>query len=830
VEALLAQAVDYPLTLVVAGAGYGKTRAVYSFLRHHAVSATWVQLTDDDNQSARFWENYTQALTRRNAAVAGQMAAAGFPLTAERFARYVALMDDMCAPADKYILVLDDFHRLRDGKVLNFIEALIHTPLPNTATVIISRTEPAVHTVSMMAKGRAAVVAENALRFTEEEISEYLSRLPGETTEPPPPRSIALIRRETDGWALAVDSVCRALKKNVGLTEAIGAMRLSAQTLIERELAPATPELRRFLISLSLLSHLPQDFLQNWAADEHLRAMEQYSAFIRFDAYLDSYRLHPLLLAWLRERSGEISAADKQAVYLRAAEWSLARRAWLDAIGYYEKAGDYQNMSLTVSNLPLVLPRATAEFLLPLVSDLPQAVLQATPRLYIIRIRCLFALERYDEALTEIAAIASRHGPHPDDPEINRLLCHCHLNLAFIKIFTCSFTHDYTFPADFTQAEEYYVQGGFIPADVPANNFMLSMFINQTGRAEAGSLESYITALDAAIPCLSHVLPGCGAGLNNLARAEAAYMRADMNNCVKFALQAMFRAAEMKQYEIENRAVFFLLGAALFTGDYESIRLNRLRLQKMLTNEDYVERAAHYDIVAGWYYALLGQTGHVADWLKMSPTGQNSAPSARLEFANLTRYICYLADQRHDELLACLQAYRENDCRRLCLPARLELLTLEAVVRFRLKQKKAALDLLQKAYELAAPNAIEIFFINKGADMRALTAAALKNPRTSIPAAWLQKINRKASTFSKKIQFISQEYKKEYHLGDRISLSPRETELLRALTDGRSRLQIAGAMNMSLSMVKSAIILLEEKIGAENQRDAIRIALEQKLI
>jgi LuxR family maltose regulon positive regulatory protein len=830
VESLLAQATSHPLCMVLAGAGYGKTRAVYSFLQNCDAVVSWIQLAGEDNHPARFWENYTQAMARHNPDTARQLAVAGFPHTPERFARYAVLMDDSNAPMHNYIYVFDDFHLIYNEEVLNFIDKIINTPLPNVTELIISRTEPPINTVSMLSKGHAAVLTEDALRFTEDEVDACLRQSAAGMANSLPPQSAALIRQETAGWALAVDSVCQALKKDVSLPEAISAMRFNSQALIDRELAPATPSFRRFLVSLSLLPHLPLEFLEKQVAEEHLRALEQYSAFIRFDGYLNSYRLHPLLIAYLREQADETSAEEKQAVYRLAAEWSKSRKAWLDAIGYYEKAGDYENLVRTVTNLPLILPISTAEFLLPLLDGLPPSAYQSTLRLFTIHIRCLVSLERYDEARAELADIIARYGARTADPEINRLLCHSYVNLSLIKLYTCTFTHDYSFPAACAQADEYYTKGGFIAQDALVNNFSLSTFITRSGQTEAGSLERYIEALDAAIPHLSRPLPGCGVGLNDLARAEAAYMRLDLNNCVKFALQAMFQAGDNKQYEIENRAVFFLLCAALAAGKYDAVQANLRRLQKQLANEDYTDRAMHYDIVIGWYYVMLGQTGQVADWLKLSPDSRSSATIMQMEFENLTRYMCYLADRRHEELLVCLQAYRNTGHEWFCLPARIELLVLESVTRFRLKQREEALDLLREAYAVAAPNSLDIFFVTKGADMRALTAAAVKDPHNSIPPAWLEKINRKASAFSKKIQFIAKEYKKEHQLGEQVRLDPRETELLRALAGGRSRLQIAAELKLPLTMVKSSINLLEEKIGAENQRDAVRIALEQKLI
>ncbi|MDR3200755.1 MAG: helix-turn-helix transcriptional regulator, partial [Spirochaetales bacterium] len=58
IDRLLEKAVESPLVTVVAGAGYGKTHSVYSFLRKYNALTTWMQFSERDNIGERFWENF----------------------------------------------------------------------------------------------------------------------------------------------------------------------------------------------------------------------------------------------------------------------------------------------------------------------------------------------------------------------------------------------------------------------------------------------------------------------------------------------------------------------------------------------------------------------------------------------------------------------------------------------------------------------------------------------------------------------------------------------------------------------------------------------------
>ncbi|MDR3167820.1 MAG: LuxR C-terminal-related transcriptional regulator [Treponema sp.] len=832
---LLERAVQGSLVAVVAGAGYGKTHAVLSFVRKYGGTAAWMQISELDNNEWRFWENFTRTVSLVNKESAVRLANLGFPGTKRQFDRYLLVPQRGISPQKRYLFVYDDFHLLRNEAVLNFLERSITSPFPNITSILISRNEPVINTVGLLSKGLLTRMTEDELRFSQEEMTAFF-QLQGITL---PDATAAKLYQDTEGWAFAIALAGRTLKKG-NLDSGQSVIRDNVFNHIEGEIfSSISGGLQKFLIKLSLIDHLAGDLLKELAVSEDgeesggklIGEMERIGSFIRFDTYLSTYRIHLLLLEYLKSKQDNLTEDEKRDVYLQAGRWCAAHDLKMDAISYYEKAGAYDKLiNLVYTVLPMALPDYISGFLMEVLNRAPRELHETVTTVRILRTRLLFTLRRFDESTADAWEIINRFEVQPPSAFSNRLLFASYNHLGFIGMITCVHTRRYDFAAYFEKACGYYAQSGS-ELRGPVTIISLGSYICRVGSAEAGDPEKFIAAVAASLPHLAITMNGCGYGMDDLAQAELAYFRGDLDRVEKFSYQALYKAQKWNQYEIENRALFYLLRLHIAQGNQDKIPEIFKLLDALLEVPGYLNRYIFYDIVLGWFYAHIGLAEKVAPWLK-EDFEERELNSLVLGMESLVRVKWYIAEGRYSQALVSLESPENRFGLGIFLFGKVAIKILEAICRYRLAELDEAFRALKEAYDLAQPNALDMPFIEMGKDMYLLTGAILRDQQSAIPQPWLEKIQRNASAYAKKLAAAAEklgEQKKDRQPREFL-LSRQEMRVLIGLSQGLTREEIARSGKFSVNQVKNIISSMYLKLGAVNRADAIRIAIAMGLL
>ncbi|MDR0623889.1 MAG: LuxR C-terminal-related transcriptional regulator [Treponema sp.] len=837
VNSLLQGAIQNPLLIVTAGPGYGKTQAVSSFLRDYDAAIIWMQLSPEDNLGWRFWEHYTGLVTQMRGGLGAQLAELGFPETLRQFDRYMTLFYGETRSRKKYITVFDDFHLIRDTTILHFFERILAAPPPDTAMILISRTEPALNTVHLLSRGILARLTMEDLRFSREEITRFFRM----QSIPLSGEEAAQIHRDTDGWALAVNLIARSLKTRKTGADGYSSFLKDSFRKIEDTLFTALEDdQQKSLIKLSLLDYWPQELLKELPKDQG-RITEMDSSlysFIRYDAYLQGYRIHHLFLELLREKQNLLSSGEIREVYIRAAGWYLRNNLKLDAAVNYERAGDYRGFLSVIEAFPRIPPQRVTAFLLEIADRMiaappppPEGAEQEDFLFlrYIIRAKLLMCLGRFDESAGEAREIIKQFEPLPPSPRRSRLLAAAYNNLGTLVLFTARYTKNHNAAPYFERGYHYYREyPDPIRGQISQSN--LGSYIIQVGvPAEPGEIERALDMLASAIPYASASLDGHLSGADSLARAELAYYQTDLTRAEQFAREAVYQGREKKQYEVENRGLFYLMRICTHTGHIPEIRELQWQLEAQLEITEYLNRYTIYDIGMGRFYAQIGLTGKIAPWLR-NEYEEGELNALFHNFDIMVKLRCHFSEKQYDLVLRALE-HKEN-WRELesFLLGKLEITILEAAARYHLGEEEQALAVLEKAYLMAASNSLDMPFIELGEDMRLLVEAALlrEGPRYGqIPRPWLENIRSRASAYSKKLLIVVEQYLGENQIGKQplVYLTCREREVLSGLAKGLTREDISAETGLSLNTVKAVIRLVYGKLGAKNRADAIRIAI-----
>jgi len=355
INKLLTDAAKNPVTTVCAGAGYGKTRAVFDFLQQQERPFVWIQLSERDNSPARFWENFINTVTQYDISLAGEYTEIGFPDTQEKNDRFQTLRK--AALMDKPdIIVFDDFHLLEEPSVLNFMERMINDITPTDMMILICRNLPKVNINTHQIKGYISDIREADLSFSESELTDYLRRqdlfVDGQT--------IREIYKDTQGWAFSVNLVARSLKRVPNYFGYVkNTLKKNIFELMETDAWNIVPDnLRNFLVRLSLIDHLSAELIGILVDnnEELLYGLRNQSSYVRYDGYGGAYQIHHLFLDFLRTKKDILTDEEIHETYKVAANWCMQNNFKIDALRYFEIIGDYESIVSVFHTLPPVFP------------------------------------------------------------------------------------------------------------------------------------------------------------------------------------------------------------------------------------------------------------------------------------------------------------------------------------------------------------------------------------------------------------------------------------------------------------------------------------------
>ncbi|MDR0999111.1 MAG: LuxR C-terminal-related transcriptional regulator [Treponema sp.] len=842
IHKLLEKALQNPVVTINAGEGYGKTWAAYSFLRNSDSVNAWIRVSEQDNKAEHLWEKKNNTVGLCNPELGSGLLDIGFPDTNERFDKHYRLIEKKIKPEKKYILVYDDFHLIRDPRILDFLNQYLVSPFPNISTILIYRKEPDINNVSLLSKGFLARISEEDLRFNREETVRYFKEQHIPMTE----ENLNHVYHSTEGWPLLLSLIAReALDKKPGeWAYSPELLKRKSEKLIEdRFFSSLHGEMRKFLIKISLMERRPRELFERLASRELVADMEKISPIIRYDSYRHGYRIPKILIEFLREKQGELSPEEIRQFYGSAAEWYAENGLRTEAALCYDRAGDYRGIFNMINSFPGLMPGEIAAFFMGLigthldensgVDDEYLALLR-----YTVRPKLIFALGRLEEAAAECRRIIQQFESLPPNALNAKILVMNYTCLGSILIFSCRFTRNYNFFPVFKKALYHYEKYPFHPEEALTKCGLPSYICQIAYPAEKELFESSIGKLASIEPYASRVLNGYLSGAGFLAWAELYYFKGDIGAAEKNARQAVFQARENRQYETENRGLFFLLRISIHSGDQGEIENIFRQLENQLEKTDYFSRFIFYDIVSGWFYAQTGNTSRIAPWLRNNFEKSELSDLFR-PFETLVKAKCAYAEKRYNAVLQILET--QNDPRGLesFYLGKLEVLLLKAATRYHLGSVRAALADLGEACKIAFPCSFSMPFTELGETMYLLAGAALSSEKNSISSEWLEKTRNRASAYGKKLNILAESLRQpgkevlEQGLAENPPvpvLRRREEMVLQALSQGFTREEIVRKEQISLNAVKENIKNLYDKLGALNRADAIRIANSMGLL
>lgn len=337
-----------PLTVVSAGAGWGKTltTAAWAAGSPGIGPVAWLSVDDGDNEPRSFW-NYVLAALRGvltlppGNAIAGLDPALG--CEEENLRRLAAGIAELPAPV---VLVIDDFHLLHEPAVLEGVAALLRHPPRQLRLVLLTRADPALPLHRLRVNDELAEIRARDLAFSATEAA----RLFAADGVPVPPDQAELLVRRTEGWPAGLRLAALFLRRDGhqrSAEEFAGDDRAVTDYLVEEVLASQPPDLRRFLMRTSVAERVSSGLAEVLTGyprcQSVLETLERTNAFVvGLGSDRRWFRYHPLLREMLQHQLSLSEPDTLSGLHRRAALWFADSEAPVEALRHALAAEDWE--------------------------------------------------------------------------------------------------------------------------------------------------------------------------------------------------------------------------------------------------------------------------------------------------------------------------------------------------------------------------------------------------------------------------------------------------------------------------------------------------------
>jgi len=413
------------LTLVSAPAGYGKTTllAQWRVAEEGNIPFAWVSLDAYDEDPGRFWTYIIEALHTVEPEVGANSLAAlkGSPSLVE----YVLplLVNELATLPRVVILVLDDYHHMRNGECHESMSFLIDNAPPTLHVVISTRVEPPLRLGRLRARGELNEVRIEKLGFTRKEASELLNET---MTLDLAATDIERLVNRTEGWAAGLYLAGLSLRNQADAHDFVevfaGDSRNVVDYLMEEVIRTQPDDVKVFLRRSSILERfsgpLCDAVLGRAGSAEFLRLLERSNLFlIPLDERRDWYRYHHLFRELLRLELRYNEPELVPVLHSRASAWYRDSGAIDEAIRHATAAADTTEAAELIARhwLSYVNAGQTAS-VSGWLDGLPEESITSDPRLCMVLawLSALAGKKEEAEHFLSLAEAGDHAGPLPD--------------------------------------------------------------------------------------------------------------------------------------------------------------------------------------------------------------------------------------------------------------------------------------------------------------------------------------------------------------------------------------------------------------------------------
>lgn len=869
------------LTLISAPAGFGKTTLLSEWIPNSRRAVTWLSLEEADNDPVRFWTYCMAALQMLQENLAQD--AKVFLYSDEqrknlgRLEHFLTLLiNEVIQFSEDFVLVLDDYHQIKNHIILEgFIFLLDHLP-PNMHIIITCRADPLLPLARLRARGQMVELRAEDLRFTYDEVAEFFNRMMKLNISA---EQIGALEIRTEGWIAGLQLAAISMQKRPDTTSFIssftGSHRFILDYLVNEVLACQPEEVQTFLLDTSLLERFTSSLCDAVTGRNDSRRMlqqlEQSNLFIvPLDHERRWYRYHHLFADLLRGRLQEQKPDQVYGFHQRACDWFEEEGLLPEAVKHAFAMKEYSRAAQLIEQAA-EMQRQAGEIatLTDWLNAIPDSVRQHQPGLSLVYARALVDLAQHaavETLISEAESVLQSDGL-PDETRMSSLQGQIYALRAYLAMVRFEFdstielsrraqTHfhenekgwrsfvalnlagAYRFTNYSSAACQTYLEAAELSLEAGDNvNALTALSMRGEVLQAQGYLHQSAQQFDQVLQLAGSLAvpnaPVTGYALIGLGRTR--YEWNDLRASIQYVQDGIETGKKAELLDVLLRGYLVLARIRQVQGDFggalEAVEQAETVARKIGTVmiKDWVNAQrtqiwlAHGEIKAaiGWAASIKGE---IPDRIY---------PSIAITLAKVR-----ILEDRPDEALKILEHAFQSAHAVNRLGNAIQILAVTAIVHRARGHPSLANSTLLEALTLAEPEGYIRTFLDEGEPIRMMISDLrfqLEKPKRTVPINNQKTLKDYVHKLLAEFTLSPAPYPGKSIMHDQTPtilepLSERELEVLRLMVAGLSNREIAELDVVSINTVKTQVKNIFGKLGVHRREEAIAAAHELHML
>ncbi len=246
------------LTLIAAPAGFGKTTLISAWVAGCDRQVAWLSLDKGESDPTLFLTYLVAALRTIAPDIGvGVLGALQSPQPPPTESILTALLNEITAIPDNFVLVLDDYHVIEAKPVDQALTYLVEHQPPQMHLVIATREDPQLPLARLRARGQLTELRAADLRFTPSEAAGFLNQGMGLNLSA---EDITALETRTEGWIAGLQLAALSMQGQQDsasfITSFTGSHHFVLDYLVEEVLGQQPESIQTFLLRTSILDRL----------------------------------------------------------------------------------------------------------------------------------------------------------------------------------------------------------------------------------------------------------------------------------------------------------------------------------------------------------------------------------------------------------------------------------------------------------------------------------------------------------------------------------------------------------------------------------------------